>query len=60
MDCWNFLAMAAANTGSFKKRKNLDFAAKLQAMQHNEEGEKSSMAADDFGILRSTLSNDKE
>ncbi|KAH7943877.1 hypothetical protein HPB52_012429 [Rhipicephalus sanguineus] len=41
---------------SVKKRKNLDFAMKLKAIQRVEAGEKSSEVADDIGIPRSTLS----
>lgn len=48
--------MAAASTSSVKKRKNLDFATKLKAIQRVEAGEKSATVADDFGIPRSTLS----
>ncbi|KAL1444568.1 hypothetical protein MTO96_045486 [Rhipicephalus appendiculatus] len=41
---------------SVKRRKNLDFATKLKAIQRVEAGEKSSKVADDIGIPRSTLS----
>ncbi|KAH7973151.1 hypothetical protein HPB52_022157 [Rhipicephalus sanguineus] len=41
---------------SIKKRKNLDFATKLKAIQCVEAGKKCSMVADDIGIPRSTLS----
>ncbi|KAH7963472.1 hypothetical protein HPB52_021239 [Rhipicephalus sanguineus] len=41
---------------SVKKRKNLDFATKLKAIQRVEAGEKNSAAADNIGIPRSTLS----
>lgn len=41
---------------SVKKRRNLDFATKLKAVQRVEAGEKSSTVADDIGIPRSTLS----
>ncbi|KAH7946652.1 hypothetical protein HPB52_002831 [Rhipicephalus sanguineus] len=41
---------------SVKKRKNLDFATKLKAIQRVEAGEKSSTVADDIGITRSKMS----
>lgn len=41
---------------SVKKRRNLDFATKLKAIQRVEAGEKSLTVADDIGIPRSTLS----
>ncbi|KAL1473660.1 hypothetical protein MTO96_038535, partial [Rhipicephalus appendiculatus] len=41
---------------SVKRRKNLDFATKLKAIQRVEAGEKSSTVVDDIGIPRSTLS----
>ncbi|KAH7957125.1 hypothetical protein HPB52_015585 [Rhipicephalus sanguineus] len=41
---------------SVKKRKNLDFASKLKAIQRVEAGEKSSTVADDIGIPRSATS----
>lgn len=48
--------MAAATPANVKKRKNLDFATKLKAIQRVEAGRKKSTVADDFGIPRSTLS----